>query len=252
MRRFLSLLALLAVVPAARATTFLPQPLPERLKSVPAVARGAVSGEAKVRTLPGGRIFTYWEFRVRDGYRGEFPSSGRIQVRQMGGSTGTVSFTIPGAAELIPGQDTVLFLAPSGEDAIVYELVGLSSGEFRVESREGKDTIQAPDLESPEPRVWELEEFKAAVQAQAPPAAETGAEGEGPGRGEPTFPPAAPGTVGDGEPQSSNPSPAESDPEAAPAAAPADPQGGGGGAVWAVLAVLGALVFLGFWLLKRR
>ena len=66
-------------------------------------------------------IHTTVELAVRESWKGDIPGSGRLALRQLGGTVGEIEMSVLGAAKFVPGERALLFLGRQG-------LVGMAQG----------------------------------------------------------------------------------------------------------------------------
>ena len=70
-------------------------------------------------------VHTTVELAVRESWKGDVPSSGRLTLRQLGGTVGEIEMSVLGAASFAPGERALLFLRRQG-------LVGMAQGKRAV------------------------------------------------------------------------------------------------------------------------
>ena len=66
-------------------------------------------------------IHTHVEIAIQESWKGEVPASGRLTLRQLGGTVGEIEMSVLGAAKFLPGERALLFLDRHG-------LVGMGQG----------------------------------------------------------------------------------------------------------------------------
>jgi hypothetical protein len=133
---FASLLSALALPGPAAATILRPFDLAALSREAQAVVRGRVVSQESVRDEPSGRIYTHSAVEVLEVVKGPVlapdPRPGvapRVVVRQMGGTIGDETMTVPGTADVQVGEEVVLFLRT--DERFGY-LVGMHQGKYGV------------------------------------------------------------------------------------------------------------------------
>jgi len=66
-------------------------------------------------------IHTTVALAVRESWKGDIPGSGRLVLRQLGGTVGEIEMSVLGTATFVPGERALLFLGRQG-------LVGMAQG----------------------------------------------------------------------------------------------------------------------------
>ena len=124
---------LLFVCAAAHATTFGPIPVVQQAEHSQYFAKGTVVGAPWVEMEPReNRPYTYWRVRVQDQQIGE-PLGETVVIRQPGGEIGDMGYNVAGAANFRAGEEVFVALRSTDQAADVKEVVGLSSGKYRIE-----------------------------------------------------------------------------------------------------------------------
>ena len=59
-------------------------------------------------------IHTTVELAVRESWKGDIPGSGRLALRQLGGTVGEIEMSVLGAAKFVPGERALFFLGRQG------------------------------------------------------------------------------------------------------------------------------------------
>ena len=117
----------------ALATTFGPIPVVQQAEHSQYFAKGTVVGAPWVEMEPReNRPYTYWRVRVQDQQIGE-PLGETIVIRQPGGEIGDMGYNVAGAANFRAGEEVFVALRSTDQAADVKEVVGLSSGKYRIE-----------------------------------------------------------------------------------------------------------------------
>lgn len=137
----LGLVALLSLCAlSALATSFGSFSVVRQVENANYVVRGRVGGNS-VRMEPASRRpYTYWQFTVEESYS-DAKLDGTIEMRQPGGEIGGIGYRVAGSAEFKEGEDVIVFLRDTEEDA--KEVVGLQSGRYDiVRGPDGKETVK--------------------------------------------------------------------------------------------------------------
>ena len=135
----------IALLPgSARGTTLRPMDLAELALEASVILHGRVV-EVRPEWVRGGRqIDSVVTVEVETLFKGE--PARRVSFLSPGGQIGVYRTVVPGAPELAPGAEVVLFLAPSGADRTT-SVVGLSQGVLKVlRDASGPKRVRAPFL----------------------------------------------------------------------------------------------------------
>ncbi|MFI5056554.1 MAG: hypothetical protein ACHQLQ_00060 [Candidatus Acidiferrales bacterium] len=134
---FLAGVALLAIVPAASATTLARLQFAELAQESTAVARLRCLGSES--RWERGEIWTDTRFEVLEQEKGLLP--GLVTVRTLGGSAGHLHSRVDGVPVFHPGEEVYLFLWWREGEA--YSVLGWSQGTFRIarNPRTGVETV---------------------------------------------------------------------------------------------------------------
>lgn len=124
---------LLSWVPA-EATIIRPFDLVGLAYEAHVVVHGEVVAQESRWSEDGSRIYTYSEVTVRERVKGtDVPET--VLVKQIGGTVDEVTMQVPGTAQIVVGDEVVLFLRTDG---IFHYLVGMHQGHYAVQrSAEG-------------------------------------------------------------------------------------------------------------------
>lgn len=123
----------LLVTVEALATTFGPIPVVQQAEHSQYFAKGTIVGAPWVEMEPRERRpYTYWRVRVADQQIGE-PLGETVVIRQPGGEIGDMGYNVAGAASFREGEEVFVALRSTDQANDVKEVVGLSSGKYRVE-----------------------------------------------------------------------------------------------------------------------
>jgi hypothetical protein len=134
---FLTGVALLVIVSAARATTLARLEFAELAQQSTAVARLRCLGSES--RWEHGEIRTETRFEVLEQEKGLLP--GLVTVRTLGGSAGHLHSRVDGVPVFHPGEEVYLFLWWREGEA--YSVLGWSQGTFRIarNPRNGAETV---------------------------------------------------------------------------------------------------------------
>lgn len=175
MRVFAFAIGLLAAAPAAWGTSFFEAPFPDAVKDAPVIVRGTAGpGEADWGHERDGakRIFTYYDLKVAEVFKGLAEPSGSIlRMREMGGEKDGIGMQVSGTASFAPGEDVVVFLGDkNGEGS--YDVWGMMMGRFSVtKADDGQEVLRGAGIStrasgaSPVPR-WTLDALRRLVASQ--------------------------------------------------------------------------------------
>lgn len=120
------LIGLLAMASCAWATTLEQLSMADMIQKSTAIVRAKVTGShAETRN---GTIYTFYRLQVLENLKASTSSS--VDVAVPGGVMGRVAQTAPGAPELRPGTEYVLFLWTSRSG--LTQIIGLSQGAFNA------------------------------------------------------------------------------------------------------------------------
>ncbi len=138
-RRILSvfLLALLAAVPAAQATTLVRMNVDQLTASAAVVARvRCLSNESR---WDEGQIWTFTTFEVIETLKGDVPK--QITVRLIGGKVGHLISHVAGVPRFEPGEQAILFLEPTRAGDL--SVTSWAQGTFRIrrDPDTGRETV---------------------------------------------------------------------------------------------------------------
>ncbi len=125
------LLALLALPATAIATTTKPLSLDELVRRADVIARGVVETRNAAWDEAGRFIHTWTTLRVTAVWKGSAVVGQELRLRQLGGTVGGISQTLPGNARLSVGEDVIVFVRRDPARDLHY-LVGLAQGKVSV------------------------------------------------------------------------------------------------------------------------
>ena len=127
---------------SANATTFGPIPVYEQARGSQYYVRGQVaSGPTVSMEQRLGRPYTYWTLQLSDQPLGE-PLGSIVSIRQPGGEIGELGYHVAGTADFVIGEEVFVALRDTDEPG-VKEVVGLASGKYRVQVKEGKSVVMS-------------------------------------------------------------------------------------------------------------
>jgi hypothetical protein len=110
----------------AGATTIERMPLAKMAQAATVIVRARCMGNSVLRDA--GEIWTVTSFQVQETWRGDAPT--QITVRLLGGSMGKITSHVSGVPRFRPGEDVVLFLAPTKRGD--FSVVSWQQGTFRI------------------------------------------------------------------------------------------------------------------------
>jgi hypothetical protein len=127
-------------LPGAKATLMRTMDLAELTASAEQIVVGDVLAADSAWDSGHRSIYTTIVIGVRESWKGETPSDGRIRIRQLGGSVGEIEMTVHGMARFTSGERALLFLRQA-------RVVGWSQGKRVVHwDTPGKRwLVDAPD-----------------------------------------------------------------------------------------------------------
>jgi hypothetical protein len=165
--------------PSARATTFMPRPLPSHVQDAPLVVRGKVGNHYAdwSETSDGGkRIYTYTEIQVAEVFKGKVGGPSVI-ARELGGEKDGIGMQVSGTAQFERGQDVVVLLGDRNSDGS-HDVQGMMMGKFDVvRDAQGREMLAGGALiegahfagmpgQANEKREWSLQDLRDLVAAQ--------------------------------------------------------------------------------------
>jgi hypothetical protein len=130
----------------ARATTFFPQPFPEKVSEAPVIVRGKIGmSYANWAMGPDGtrRIYTFYEVAVDEALKGHAGSGGpTIVIRELGGEKDGVGMRIAGTAQFDRNEDVVIMLGEQNQDGS-HDVWGMMMGKYDIErGDDGKEYLK--------------------------------------------------------------------------------------------------------------
>lgn len=129
--------ALAALVPlSASATVVLAMSMEEMTVRSPVVVRGTVHRVDPQWTEGRAGIWTYTEIVVKEVVKGG--PRGTVLVKQPGGVIGDFGQRVSGAASFAAGEDVVLFLEPSVDEANVFVPMAMAASKVTLTSLRGQ------------------------------------------------------------------------------------------------------------------
>ncbi len=126
------LVIVVGVAAVCAATTVIPMSVEDLTRASTHIAETRVLDTWSAWNPQHTLIYTYSHVQVVRMLKGN--NTGTFVVKQLGGSAGGYTQKVAGVRQLIPGEDTLLFLRPSqvGDGTVV--VVGLMQGNFRIYS----------------------------------------------------------------------------------------------------------------------
>jgi hypothetical protein len=128
MRSVSMLLASLALLLPARATTLLRLSMDDMIQQSTAIVRAKVTGSSSA--FRGQDIYTYYQLQILEAVKPSGQTATQTEVAVPGGSAGGVRQMVAGAPTLTVGGEYVLFLWTSRSG--LTQAIGLSQGLFSV------------------------------------------------------------------------------------------------------------------------
>ncbi|HUE89595.1 MAG TPA: fibronectin type III domain-containing protein [Vicinamibacterales bacterium] len=96
------------------------------------VVRGRVHDVASHWDPATTALYTYATIDVAETFKGAAPADGRLVVKMLGGRLPDIELRVAGQAELVPGEDVLLFLETRPRDGTLYP-VGFWQGAWRIQ-----------------------------------------------------------------------------------------------------------------------
>jgi hypothetical protein len=112
------------------ATTLVRMSLSQLVQASSVVVQGQVVARTARLNASRTRIMTYTTVQVEKALKGNPPST--VIIEQPGGTVGNFHVHVPGAAQLRPQAQYVLFLEPVAGSSGTFHTVGMMQGAFRV------------------------------------------------------------------------------------------------------------------------
>lgn len=129
-RNLKGMFALLLIAASVSATTIVPMSVERLTEASTAVVRARAEASWSRWNEARTQIHTYTRFRSQSALKGA-PAQTFV-VRQMGGALDGVEQRVSGVRSWRKGEEAVLFLRPSREEAETFAVVGLMQGDFRI------------------------------------------------------------------------------------------------------------------------
>ena len=126
----LAVLSGLWLAPPAGATTLVRMSLSQLAQASSVIVQGQVVAKTARLNASRTRIMTYTTVQVEKALKGNPPST--VIIEQPGGTVGNFHVHVPGAAQLRPQTQYVLFLEPVAGSSGTFHTVGMMQGAFRV------------------------------------------------------------------------------------------------------------------------
>ena len=131
-KRFLVLAAVLLGVmvgiSSAPATTMVSMSMEQLTQASSDIVQGRVVNQVSEWNATRTQIVTITTFEVSQTYKGN--ASSTVQIRQLGGTVGPMTESVPGSVSFRLDGEYVLFLEPAGDSN--YQVVGMSQGSYPV------------------------------------------------------------------------------------------------------------------------
>lgn len=132
----------LGVARLAHATTMLALSLEDLVARADEIVLGTVVRAQSRWSKPGSVIVTDAEVRVDQSLKGTSADGDTLLVTTLGGAVGDIALTVPGAAELKPGHQTLLFLRHKKGSKSLH-VVGMSQGAIQVRVENGISVVDS-------------------------------------------------------------------------------------------------------------
>ncbi len=146
--KYLLLLAALACAPLVVATSMVPVSVETLASHAELIMQGQATRSWSQWNIQHTLIYTFTEFSVAQTLKGN--ASGKIVVKQLGGSVDGVTQHVSGVRSWQPGEEAVLFLRASEAKDGTHVVVGLVQGDFRLQrlsSGEVRVSNGAPEVQ---------------------------------------------------------------------------------------------------------
>ena len=160
-KSFFLLAAIIALAPAAQATTVIAPTFDELVDQAEVIFQGKVTDVKSMWAGEGGQrhIVSYVTFQIEESLKGNPGQS--YTIRMLGGTVDGETMEVSDAPKFVVGDKDVLFVQNNGSQFI--PLVGIMHGRFHVQrDRSGRDSVLTNEGEA----VNDLTEFKASVRAK--------------------------------------------------------------------------------------
>ena len=112
----------------ARATTMISMSMEQLTQASSDIVQGRVVNQVSEWNATHTQIVTITTFEVSQTFKGNAGST--VQIRQLGGTVGNLTVSVPGDVKLLPDGEYVLFLEPAGDSN--YHVVGMTQGSYPV------------------------------------------------------------------------------------------------------------------------
>ena len=160
-KSFFLLAAIIALAPAAQATTVIAPTFDELVDQAEVIFQGKVTDVKSMWAGEGGQrhIVSYVTFQIEESLKGNPGQS--YTIRMLGGTVDGETMEVSDAPKFVVGDKDILFVQNNGSQFI--PLVGIMHGRFHVQrDRSGRDSVLTNEGEA----VNDLTEFKASVRAK--------------------------------------------------------------------------------------
>lgn len=137
--RVLALAAALCSL-VATATVIVHETLEQMAATAPLIVRGRVARSVAGWDDQKQRIWTWTELAVSERIKGSV--SGVVLMKQPGGEVGGIGQAVEGVATFTEGEDVVVFLMPSPDEAGAWRVYGMSAGKISLTTLGGKHVAQ--------------------------------------------------------------------------------------------------------------
>ncbi|MGA2609102.1 MAG: hypothetical protein ABSH01_16800 [Terriglobia bacterium] len=122
------LLGVMASISPARATTMVSMSMEQLTQASSDIVQARVVNQVSEWNATHTQIVTITTLEVSQTLKGNAPST--VQIRQLGGTVGNMTVSVPGDVAFRPQGEYVLFLEPA--DGSNYDVVGMTQGAYHV------------------------------------------------------------------------------------------------------------------------
>lgn len=123
-----ALVGLVVAISPARATTMVSMSMEQLTQAASDIVQAHVVNQVSRWNAGHTQIVTITTLQVSRVLKGNAGSS--VQIRQLGGTVGNMTVSVPGDVTLRPEGEYILFLEPAGDSD--YHVVGMTQGSYRV------------------------------------------------------------------------------------------------------------------------
>jgi len=141
------LVGVVAALSPARATTMVSMSLAQLAQASSDVVQARVVSQRSEWSAAHTQIVTITTLAVLQTLKGDAPST--VQIRQLGGTVGNLTVSVPGEVAFRPQAEYILFLEPA--DGSNYQVVGMTQGAYPVyqDATSHEDRVVLPLNQAP-------------------------------------------------------------------------------------------------------